>query len=148
MQVLDVGRRADAEGTGEEAHEEADGDAVDPELAPRQRLLTDLDVAAEPFGLVHLDVECQSARGEHDACDRAEDGGRHDVGEVGAEIVPDSIVKTIEARATASAVWMGTWKPTVSRAIVTPAPPAPTKPINAPRASMEANSKRIILSDF
>ena len=63
-------------------------------------------------------------------------------------IVPDSIVKTIEARATASAVWMGTWKPTVSRAIVTPAPPAPTKPIKAPRASMEANSKKIILSDF
>ena len=31
---------------------------------------------------------------------------------------------------------------------VTPAPPAPTKPINAPRASMEANSKRIILSGY
>ncbi len=52
-------------------------------------------------------------------------------------MAPESVVKTIEASATASASWMGMPKPTLSSVMVTPAPPAPTKPMSAPSASME-----------
>lgn len=49
---------------------------------------------------------------------------------------PESVVKAMAARDVPRAVWMGTSKPTVSRVIMTPAPPAPTKPITAPSRSM------------
>ena len=54
---------------------------------------------------------------------------------------PESIVKTIDASATPSAVWIGTPKPTVKSVMTTPAPPAPTKPMSAPKSSIE---KKII----
>ena len=59
-------------------------------------------------------------------------------------MVPDSMVKTIDAKATAKAVWMGTWKPTVSSVMVTPAPPAPTNPISEPSNSIEKNNMRVV----
>lgn len=49
-------------------------------------------------------------------------------------------MKVMDARATASAVWMGTPNPMVRRVMVTPAPPAPTKPITAPNKIMDNKS--------
>ena len=46
------------------------------------------------------------------------------------------MVKVMAARATARAVWTGTPKPTVNSVIVTPAPPAPTKPMTEPNRIM------------
>jgi hypothetical protein len=56
------------------------------------------------------------------------------------------MVKVMDARATARAVWMGTPKPTVRRVMVTPAPPAPTKPITAPKRIMEMSNMGYALS--
>ena len=81
---LDVGRRTDAEGAGDEAADQADGEAVGPELLSGQQRLPHVHVAVKPVRLIDLDVEDDGAQEEHEAGDRAQKISRHEIGKIRA----------------------------------------------------------------
>src|SRR5699024_2641719 len=63
------------------------------------------------------------------------------------DIDPDNVVKIIAANAVPTAWWTGKPNPTVKIDTVTPAPPAPIKPINMPTANITSKSVRKRVSD-